>query len=327
MCVWHLAHKIVDDVTTKRDTKTRGELCLPVYSSHMIDAVFRIQRVPKTVWNLLGFEGWSSLTHWGWQGSECKHRDRDDRGVNHYSENRVPLTRSLPSVLQHTWSETHPSPPSGQCNLTQGELLWAISFPEGWYILRCNGLYKSPCPHQCNSTVQKSRRFWSLANSLVSERPCFLWPSEAQKLTSFHFVSAKFVFNLPDCEPNKNHLALQTANDCTGACLCCLFSKWKNFGSMLSTETYRSSLMEVNQHLLTDSLSVGETYRPPAPFTLMLLYIPLTCTVNKSVTLYKSLSLHLKKLVCTRSLMPVGQCSSTLSDWLDCVYICVWQTV
>lgn len=67
----------------------RWELCLVVSSSHMINAIFGIELVPKTIWNLQGFEGWSSLTNRGWQGSECKHQDQDDRRVNHSSENHV----------------------------------------------------------------------------------------------------------------------------------------------------------------------------------------------------------------------------------------------
>lgn len=67
----------------------RWELCLVVWSSHMINAIFGIELVPKTIWNLQGFEGWSSLTNRGWQGRECKHQDQDDRRVNHSSENHV----------------------------------------------------------------------------------------------------------------------------------------------------------------------------------------------------------------------------------------------
>ncbi len=79
----------------------------------------------------------------------CKHQD--DRRVNQCLENHV--CPRVPCRAHRGAPVKGSSESSGQRNLSQGELLWSISFPEGWNILRCTGLHKSLCWHQWNGTV------------------------------------------------------------------------------------------------------------------------------------------------------------------------------
>lgn len=175
----------------------------------MINAIFRIELVPKTIWNLQGFEGWSSLTNRGWQGSECKHQDQDDRRVSHSSENHV---RS--HIFCRACCGTH-----GQRLIRALPAVNATLLKENFYGQLASQRDDISCaamgcinPYVHTNIVVLYRRAEGFE----------VWPtptarSDAQKLTSFHFVSAKFSFNLPDCKPSQHHLVMQTAPACVYA--------------------------------------------------------------------------------------------------------------